>query len=441
MNTQAKRAHHFRKNKELFFLSLPAILVIFVFSYLPMAGLVIAFKDIDYSTGVMGILFGGKWVGFDNFKFFFESQDAFRVTRNTILLNAAFIAIGKLERAARKGGSSSEKGLSNRMYIPGFGIINGDSGFVACKTCSDGYFRVGKDAVTQIFRTGDGKVELIVYEDRSIAYVKSSMGYPAYYPVRDVDNSKRIKAVLMDLDGTTVRSEDFWINIIEMCVQSLIKSSDFNFVQADIPFVSGHSVSEHLNYCIKKYCPHESLDTARKFYFEHTRREMQAILKGRGRANAFTPAPGVRDFLLEVKAKGLKLGLVTSGLKEKAYPAILSAFQSMKLGRPEDFYDCIITAGESLQSGDTGTLGELEAKPHPWLYAESVYVGLGIPADDADSVVGIEDSGAGVCSVRLAGCYTAGISGGNIIDSGTLGFCNGYFEDFEQISKLIAERI
>jgi len=112
----------------------------------------------------------------------------------------------------------------------------------------------------------------------------------------------------------------------------------------------------------------------------------------------------------------------------------------MDMGRPEDFYDCIITAGTSLQSKETGTLGELEAKPHPWLYAESVCVGLGIPASDADSIIGIEDSGAGVCSVRLAGCYTAGIAGGNIIDSGTLCFCNEYFESFEQVSKLIAER-
>ena len=326
------------------------------------------------------------------------------------------------------------------MQIPGFGKLTGNSGFIPLESCLDGHFCTGKDGVKQIFRTGDGKVELIAFDDRTVAYVKSSMGYPAYYPVRGVSASKRIQAVLMDLDGTTVHSEDFWISIIEMCVRSLTKLPKFNFVDDDIPFVSGHSVSEHLHYCIQKYCPDASLESARDYYFEHTRREMQAILEGHGRTDAFTPAPGVKDFLLDIKAKGLKIGLVTSGLKEKAYPAIVSAFQSMGLGAPEDFYDCIITAGITLRGREPGTLGEIEAKPHPWLYAESVCVGLGIPADDADSVIGIEDSGAGVCSVRLAGCYTAGIAGGNIIESGTLGFCNEYFNDFEQISKRIAER-
>jgi ABC-type polysaccharide transport system, permease component len=57
-----------------------------------MFGLIIAFKKIDYSKGI----FGGDWVGLDNFKFFFESMYAFRVTRNTILLNFLFIIIGTL---------------------------------------------------------------------------------------------------------------------------------------------------------------------------------------------------------------------------------------------------------------------------------------------------------------------------------------------------------
>lgn len=55
-----------------------------------MFGLLIAFKDFEYSKGI----FGSKWVWFDNFKFFFNSQDAFRITRNTILYNVGFIIIG-----------------------------------------------------------------------------------------------------------------------------------------------------------------------------------------------------------------------------------------------------------------------------------------------------------------------------------------------------------
>ncbi|MEK8128272.1 ABC transporter permease subunit [Paenibacillus filicis] len=69
---------------------MPAILFVIVFCYLPMFGLVIAFKDINYAKGI----WGSDWVGFKNFEFFFSSQDALRITRNTLLLNAWFIAIG-----------------------------------------------------------------------------------------------------------------------------------------------------------------------------------------------------------------------------------------------------------------------------------------------------------------------------------------------------------
>ena len=94
-------------------------------------------------------------------------------------------------------------------------------------------------------------------------------------------------------------------------------------------------------------------------------------MEGSGRKDAFSPAEGVKDFLLELKKREIKIGLVTSGLYEKAYPEILSAFNSMQLGEPTDFFDCIITAGFPLKKGKAGTLGELEAKPHPWLYTET----------------------------------------------------------------------
>jgi beta-phosphoglucomutase-like phosphatase (HAD superfamily) len=165
---------------------------------------------------------------------------------------------------------------------------------------------------------------------------------------------------------------------------------------------------------------------------------MAKILDGKGRKEAFTPAPGIKEFLLALKKQNIKIALVTSGLYSKAYPEILSAFQTLNLGKPLDFYDAIITAGESPGKGRSGTLGELEAKPHPWLYAEACRVGLGIAEND--QVIGIEDSGAGVCALRLAGYYTVGISGGNIPESGTLGICHKYCNNFTEILSLIESR-
>lgn len=320
--------------------------------------------------------------------------------------------------------------------IHNFSDLDETCGFVPEERCSDGKFFAGKDGVKAIYRTGDKKVELICFADRTLAYVHSSVGYSAYYPVHSVRKDE-VKAVLMDLDGTTVKSEEFWIWIIEQTVRSLLEDQRFSFTEADIPFVSGHSVTEHLKYCIDKYCPEKTVDKAREYYFYHTNLEMKKIMDGKGRKDAFIPAPGVKEFLLELKRRNIKIGLVTSGLYEKAYPEILSAFQTMGMGDPAEFYDCIITAGTALGKGRSGTLGELEAKPHPWLYAETAAVGLGIPFEQRAHVIGIEDSGAGVSSIRLAGYYTVGISGGNIRESGTMGMCSAYCETFDEILKLI----
>ncbi len=322
-------------------------------------------------------------------------------------------------------------------YVEALGNITDKSGFYEITQCSDGYYTSGKDGVKWILSTGDGKVEFICLENRTLAYVKSGMGYPAYYPVLPVREEKPVKAVLMDLDGTTVKSEEFWIWIIEKTIQSLLGNRQFQLENCDIPYVSGHSVSEHLQYCIQKYCPNKKIEEARAYYFQHTNEEMKEIMEGRGRKDAFTPTEGVKDFLLELKQRQIKIGLVTSGLYEKAYPEILSAFKSMQMGEPTDFFDCIITAGFPLQKGKAGTMGELEAKPHPWLYAETATVGLGIPFTERNHVVGIEDSGAGVCAIRLGGFSTIGIAGGNIESSGTRGVCNHYCHNFEEIIKII----
>ena len=312
-----------------------------------------------------------------------------------------------------------------------------ESDFIALKKCSDGQFIVGSDGVQKILSTTDKKMEFIFFTDHVIAFVNSAMGYPAYYPVNHVKMEKPIKAVLMDLDGTSVRSEEFWVWIIQQSTASLLGNPKFDLEEADMPYVSGHSVSEHLEYCVRKYCPEKTVEQARKYYFEHTHREMQAIMDGHGRPNAFTPSPGIKEFLLELKNMGVKIGLVTSGLYEKAWPEILDAFKTLNMGDPKDFYDAIITAGFPLRKGQAGTLGELSPKPHPWLYAEVSRVGLGISPEDRHHVIGIEDSGAGVCSIKLAGFSTIGIAEGNIISSGTKCLCDHYCNNFEEILKII----
>ena len=323
--------------------------------------------------------------------------------------------------------------------IPDLGIIDDSSGFRILSATTDGRFISGKEGVKHILCTGDGKVEFVAFENQTLAYVNSVLGYGAYYPLHSVNRKGKIKAVLMDLDGTSVRSEEFWIWIIEKTTASMLDDESFKIEDSDIPFVSGHSVSEHLQYCIDKYCPGESLDKARNFYFEHVNHEMKEIMEGRGRKNSFVPQEGLKEFLLAIKAKGIKIGLVTSGLYEKAMPEILSAFRTLDMGEPTDFYDAIISAGYPLRKGSVGTLGELSPKPHPWLYAETCAVGLGINFDERNSVIAIEDSGAGVCSARIAGYTTIGLAGGNIKESGTMPMCSRYCNYLAEILDYIEE--
>lgn len=82
----------FRKQKYLFVLLLPGTLYLLVNNYLPMFGTIIAFKKVNYVKGI----FGSPWVGFDNFKFLFATTDAYVITRNTVLYNLVFIALGLL---------------------------------------------------------------------------------------------------------------------------------------------------------------------------------------------------------------------------------------------------------------------------------------------------------------------------------------------------------
>ncbi|MEN6313035.1 MAG: HAD family phosphatase [Clostridiaceae bacterium] len=302
--------------------------------------------------------------------------------------------------------------------IHGIGCLDDNNSFIDLNVGGEGQWRAGQEGVKRILTTIDKKVEYIAFRDKTLAYVKSSMGYPAIYPLRDVSFSGPAEAVLMDLDGTSVHSESFWMWIIERTVASLLSDPEFSLKQEDEIYVSGHSVSEHLQYCIDRYCPGATVEEARKRYFEITGYELSEIQVGRGRADAFTPSPGLKEFLLTLKENGIKIGLVTSGLYEKAWPEILSAFKTLGMGDPLDFYDCIITAGYALRKGQTGNIGELALKPHPWLYAEAARVGLGIEPSSRHKVIGIEDSSAGIISIRLAGFAAIGIDGGNIDKSG-----------------------
>jgi putative aldouronate transport system permease protein len=77
------------KNRTLYMMFLPTLVYFVVFSYLPMAGLYLAFTRYNFNGGI----FGSPFVGFKNFEFLFSSGTAYTITVNTVLYNLAFIVV------------------------------------------------------------------------------------------------------------------------------------------------------------------------------------------------------------------------------------------------------------------------------------------------------------------------------------------------------------
>lgn len=80
-----------RKNGGLLFLAFPGIVLIFIFNYIPLYGLILPFKSFRYDLG----FFGSPWIGLRNFEFLFKGNAIFRVVRNTIGYNFLFIILGQ----------------------------------------------------------------------------------------------------------------------------------------------------------------------------------------------------------------------------------------------------------------------------------------------------------------------------------------------------------
>ena len=89
------------------------------------------------------------------------------------------------------------------------------------------FFEVGKDGVKAILTPDDRKIDVIEFEDKTLCCVKSGLGYPAIYPLRETCFEPKAEAILMDLDGTSVHSETFWMWVIEQTTARLLGRSDF----------------------------------------------------------------------------------------------------------------------------------------------------------------------------------------------------------------------
>lgn len=87
--SKKKRLKSYKKFLPLYLMLLPGCIYFIINNYLPMLGIVIAFKRVNFSTGILA----SPFAGLDNFKFLFATKDAWIITRNTLLYNLGFIVV------------------------------------------------------------------------------------------------------------------------------------------------------------------------------------------------------------------------------------------------------------------------------------------------------------------------------------------------------------
>ena len=84
-----KRRYGAKDHFDLFTLAIPGLLFLIAFNYVPLWGVILPFKEVNYAKSI----FQWDWVGFENFAFFFKSGSAWRVIRNTVGLNLLSIFV------------------------------------------------------------------------------------------------------------------------------------------------------------------------------------------------------------------------------------------------------------------------------------------------------------------------------------------------------------
>ena len=113
-----------KKSRTLLLMLAPAVIIIFIFAYLPMGGMVLAFKQYNYRDGI----WGSPWVTgiFDNFRFFFMSGKAFAVTPNTFSYKSpsnpanTFLAVLFAVILSEARGKKFKKVTQSSIFLPYF---------------------------------------------------------------------------------------------------------------------------------------------------------------------------------------------------------------------------------------------------------------------------------------------------------------------------------
>ena len=138
-----KRNKNLVASLALLSMMIPGLTYLLINNYMPMAGIVVAFKNFNYSKGI----WGSDWAGLKNFTYLFKTQDAFNIVRNTVGYNLVFIFLNNTCAVAVAvmlnflRGKMNKKLYQTLILIPylismvvvsyiGYGFLSQESGFI-----------------------------------------------------------------------------------------------------------------------------------------------------------------------------------------------------------------------------------------------------------------------------------------------------------------------
>jgi putative aldouronate transport system permease protein len=200
----------------LFLIALPGLVYLLINNYIPMMGTFLAFKDYSFVKGI----FGSDWNGLDNFKFLFQTKDAWIMTRNTILYNLGFIVIGTVMSIVvaimmcELGKKARVKYFQAALLLPNllswvvigfivYAFLNADTGFIN-NTIVKG---LGKQTIAWYSETKPWPVILI------IVFLWKNMGYQSIIYMASISGIDKSIFEAVAVDGGSKIKQIFYITL------------------------------------------------------------------------------------------------------------------------------------------------------------------------------------------------------------------------------------
>lgn len=213
MTTKKKRKF---RDLPLLLIALPGIVYLLINNYIPMLGIFLAFKDYSFMKGI----FGSDWCGVDNFKFLFKTSDAWTMTRNTILYNAAFIVIGTVFAIVvaimicELGKRTRVKIFQAALLLPNmlswvvigyivYAFLNADTGFV-----NNSVLRaLGMDPVSWYSNAGAWPLIIVV------VFLWKNLGYQSIIYTASIAGIDKSIYEAAAIDGATKLKQIFYVTL------------------------------------------------------------------------------------------------------------------------------------------------------------------------------------------------------------------------------------